>query len=191
MTETGEWLECVVDNDYEIFDQNPYPIRRKGSDKVIGDYYSGNGYVQCSLNGKSYQKHRIIAIQFIPNPNNLPCIDHINHNRTDNRISNLRWCSSSDNNKNRTSSRGITHEYLETIPCENDEDIIEVRDYNEHLFDGLYYIDNYFYQWNGIQYRRIHINYSKKGLANVQIQDIDGKQVRISYSIFKKLYGLD
>lgn len=37
--------------------------------------------------------HRIIAETFIPNPNNYPCINHINGVKTDNRIENLEWCS--------------------------------------------------------------------------------------------------
>ena len=36
--ECGEWIECTVDTDYEIYDQYPYPLRRKGSDKVISEY---------------------------------------------------------------------------------------------------------------------------------------------------------
>tara|TARA_R110000772_G_scaffold177276_1_gene288882 strand:+ start:222 stop:701 length:480 start_codon:yes stop_codon:yes gene_type:complete len=46
--------------------------------------------------------HRLIATHFIPNPNNLPCVDHINRNKTDNRITNLRWASYSTNNRNKT-----------------------------------------------------------------------------------------
>ena len=45
--------------------------------------------------------HRLIATHFIPNPNNLPCIDHINRIKTDNRIENLRWASYSTNNRNK------------------------------------------------------------------------------------------
>lgn len=44
--------------------------------------------------------HRIIAEAFIPNPNNLPCIDHINGNPIDNSIENLKWCTYLENNNN-------------------------------------------------------------------------------------------
>ena len=43
--------------------------------------------------------HRLIAIAFIPNPNNLPEIDHINFNRQDFSIDNLRWISHAENVK--------------------------------------------------------------------------------------------
>lgn len=62
------------------------------------DYYA----ITLVKNGtkKRYYIHKLVAIAFIPNPNNFPCIDHINTNRYDNRIENLRWCTFTDNNLN-------------------------------------------------------------------------------------------
>jgi len=54
---------------------------------------------------------RLIAIAFIANPTNLPMIDHINRNVLDNRIENLRWCSSSQNNRNREKQLNTTSQY--------------------------------------------------------------------------------
>lgn len=43
--------------------------------------------------------HRLIALAFIPNPDNLPEVDHIDNNRLNNHVSNLQWISHSDNVK--------------------------------------------------------------------------------------------
>lgn len=61
------------------------------------------GYSQVTLQHKKNKKtilvHRIEAFAFIPNIQNKPIINHINAIRTDNRIENLEWCTSSENIK--------------------------------------------------------------------------------------------
>lgn len=51
----------------------------------------GDGYKVVWWQGKYYTVHRLVAETFIPNPNNLPTVDHINRNKGDNRVENLRW----------------------------------------------------------------------------------------------------
>lgn len=44
-----------------------------------------------------YFEHRLFAEAFLPNPKNLPIVHHINHNRQDNRLENLEWCTQQTN----------------------------------------------------------------------------------------------
>lgn len=71
-----------------------------------------NGYYFVSLfdNGKNkiFLLHRLIAELFIPNPDNKPCIDHINGDKSDNRIENLRWCTYQENMNNPITRRRIS-----------------------------------------------------------------------------------
>jgi hypothetical protein len=64
----------------------------------------GHGYYEVNLykDGKPKHKkiHRLIAEHYIPNPHNYPCIDHIDRDRKNNSINNLRWCSYATNNQN-------------------------------------------------------------------------------------------
>lgn len=63
------------------------------------------GYLYVNLfnthGDKHLRVHRLVAKAFIPNPNNLPHVDHINRDKTDNSVGNLRWCTPSENNRNR------------------------------------------------------------------------------------------
>lgn len=55
--------------------------------------------------GKCYHKniHRLVAETFIPNPNGYKEVDHIDHNKQNNHVSNLRWVTHSENMKNKKS----------------------------------------------------------------------------------------
>ena len=182
------WQECVVDSDYEIFDQYPYDIRKKSNQRVINKWLR-HEYPYCKLNGEAYSVHRIVAIQFIPNPDNLPQVDHINHDTTDYHISNLRWVTNSQNQRNKATHHGTLLEYFDEIPADVD-DIIEVREYGDHEFEDLYFANDYFYYYTGVNYRKLTISYKTNGSAFIQIKDINNKQTSIAYSRFKKLYNL-
>lgn len=54
-------------------------------------------YMFTAPDGRNVRLHRIIAELFIPNPYNLPEVDHINEDRLDNRVDNLRWCTKQQN----------------------------------------------------------------------------------------------
>lgn len=58
---------------------------------------------------KVFQTHRLVAMAFIPNPDNKPCVNHINGMRTDNRLDNLEWCTHSENTKHMYDTLGYVH----------------------------------------------------------------------------------
>ena len=73
---------------------------RKG--KVLSPFKDRYGYlsVVLSCNGKckTINVHRLVAKAFLPNPDNLPQVNHKNEDKSDNRVDNLEWCDSKYNN---------------------------------------------------------------------------------------------
>ena len=66
--------------------------------------YKNYSVVELHVDGIRTAKklHRLLASAFIPNPNNLPVIDHLDRNRQNNSLDNLRWATIEENGKNRT-----------------------------------------------------------------------------------------
>ena len=78
-------------------------VRRTSTQKILSQKMQGNGYlsVHLSINGKLVTRnvHRLVALAFVENPGNHTQVNHINEDKTDNRVENIEWCSPSYNCK--------------------------------------------------------------------------------------------
>lgn len=79
---------------------NVYSIK-KGKLKIMKPFKAARGYIiiDLSINGnrKSHYLHRLMALHFIENPNNYPDVNHIDHDKTNNNLSNLEWVNTREN----------------------------------------------------------------------------------------------
>ena len=168
------WIDCTIDNDYEIFTEYPFQIRKKSNGRIIKESIGNDGYVSCHLNLKAFKKHRIIATQFLPNPDNLPEIDHINAIRNDNRLQNLRWVSHAINARNRAFNNNVEAIYEDELP----DGSIQILNHNDYTFED-YYIDMEcnIYRYNGARYQRLSVYPGNK----VHMTDIDN--IRHTFSV--------
>lgn len=89
----GGSKHIFVRSDGEAFDQNMNPLST----------FISSGYIASNLSKNVITRiHQIIAIKMILNPLNKPVVDHINGNKRDNRIENLRWATLAENKANST-----------------------------------------------------------------------------------------
>lgn len=78
-----------------------YGKKRSIQGQVIKTRIKKNGYIDVRLNkddkSKSYLVHRLVATAYIPNPENLPQVNHLSGNKQDNSVENLAWTDASGN----------------------------------------------------------------------------------------------
>ena len=194
------YVELVDHSNYEILNEYPFTIRRKDNQYEVSESIS-HGYPRVIINGKDYNKHRLIALQFISNddPEHKTQVDHINHDRTDYHLNNLRWVTPSENYRNRSSHKGVEYEYFDDIPEEAFViDTYETRN-GMRVFDKnryFYYYDDetdediFYSKVKDDLYRRLHINSNKYGNRYVNTKDVNGKGVAICINKFKHQYDL-
>lgn len=89
------WKQIKDFKDYEISDKGEVRSLKYKKKTLLKGRLSKDGYLRVSLrkNGKAYEFkiHRLVADAFIPNPENKPTINHINGDKTCNKVNNLEW----------------------------------------------------------------------------------------------------
>ncbi len=95
-------MEITNYPNYLIYDDGR--VQNKKTKRILKPIKSNTGYLQVVLSHKNKQKthsiHRLVAEYYINNPENKPTVDHINRDRKNNRIENLRWASRTEQIEN-------------------------------------------------------------------------------------------
>lgn len=72
-------------------------VRNKNTGKVLSKRNNNSGYSVVNYKGVPTLVHRLVAIAFLPNPENKPCVNHIDSVRDNNNLTNLEWCTYQEN----------------------------------------------------------------------------------------------
>ena len=109
------WKEIEgYDGQYLI--SNYGQVFSKKSNRCLKPHLNSSGYLQANLwknnQGKHVFIHRLVAIYFIDNPDNLPQVNHKDENKKNNNVENLEWCNNSYNNLYGTKGIRQSESYL-------------------------------------------------------------------------------
>jgi hypothetical protein len=146
--------------------------------KAITQYKNKNGYITVNLDRKKTYLHRIVALQFIPNPDNLPEVNHIDYDRSNNKIENLQWVTARQNSQDKGFMNGkplvilSVEEFWETYP-----DAIQVTEHYIHQYNNLYvdpFTKHFFYFLShNQQFRKINVSLGNRG-TYIHANDVNG-----------------
>jgi hypothetical protein len=179
---------------YEINTAYPYEIRKKSNSRIIQPYFDESaGYVRINLENSETHKrkqwllHRVIAFQWIANPDNKTMVDHIDGDHKNYHLENLRWLTPSENSRNVHSNGGVKYDFVDDISL----DSILVDEYGAHKIENLFFYEDKFYLWNGEkQYRVLRVCTAKSGVTFVNVRDTNDKTFQLRYTVFKRDYNL-
>ena len=90
-------------------------VERKGrgtlfiKGRILTQSDNTHGYMKVNLTKhdqkRTFKVHRLVAIHFLDNPNNLPCVNHKDENKLNNNVDNLEWCTKAYNNSYGTKAK--------------------------------------------------------------------------------------
>ena len=143
MGDDGEMVEIPGFESYVISKSGIIADLLSGRIRKQTVYVRHDGYKQVTVtlrkdDGKRYGFNvaRLIAKTFIPNPEGLPTIDHIDRDSTNNHVSNLRWASYHTQNMNRDHPTGVSgHKHIRKL---GNRWRVEIIRHNQRVFDKFF-----------------------------------------------------
>jgi hypothetical protein len=128
-----QWRSVNGYVDYQV--SNCGRVRRVKNGRIVQGVITDHGYRRVSIKGKHLRVHRLVAEAFIDNPDNKLCVDHINGNKLDNAVSNLRWATYQENarNKSRCSTGSSRYKGVFKAECNKWRAVICVNGQRRYL----------------------------------------------------------
>lgn len=103
--------------DYDNYSVSTFGrVRNDNTNRMLRQRLDTDGYCLVNLyivgKPKTFRVHRLVLIAFRTNPKNKDCVDHKDHNKTNNHISNLRWATTQENCRNCSKPKNNTSGFV-------------------------------------------------------------------------------
>jgi hypothetical protein len=115
-------------------------VRNAATARILKPFIQSSGYLQVSLykdkKERKFYIHRLVAQEFIDNPDDKQFADHIDNDRTNNSVNNLRWASGKENQGNRLKQQNTSSKYKGVYfnkQCKKWKVQIKIDDKRKHL----------------------------------------------------------
>lgn len=134
MINDEEWKQISHHPSYYV--SNTGKVKRLESEKCLYHILSKYAHVNLSdekNNTQGYFIHRLVAEFFIPNPQNLPVVDHIDGNKLNNHVTNLRWSTQSDNTHNHYQKKPRLCTILQ---CDQKKNVVNIYNSLKEVYDA-------------------------------------------------------
>lgn len=103
-------------------------IRNVKTKRVLHEFSGKDRYLRTQFDGKTQLIHRAIAKTFIPNPNNLPEVNHKDGNKANNSVENLEWCTRNENLRHAYINKLRTAKGVNNPRCKlTDDDVLYIK----------------------------------------------------------------
>lgn len=118
----------IKDFENYTIDENGNIFNSKGLQ--LKPQFNIDGYLVVNLCKDGKYKHlrvnRLVALTFLPNPEDYPVVNHIDHDKTNNKLSNLEWCTVKYNTRESVRLQPEKHKYLATITSDQAHSICKM-----------------------------------------------------------------
>ncbi len=97
-----EWKTIQGFPDYQVSNLGRVKSLKFGKEKILESYIRSR-YLSVKIDNKNKKIHKLVGLAFLPNPEQKPEIDHINRDKLDNNLTNLRWATRKEQSLNKDS----------------------------------------------------------------------------------------